>query len=360
VKSVLPKPATAIQQGFVPYKCTLLAVHEEEFLLHLLTSLLSQDFEVFTASSPARAREILVQHSVDIVLTGQQFTNGGNPDESGAQFLDWMRLHHPTTVRVLICPRTETAGALDALNQGYAQRLLLTPWQTETLLQIVRQAARTVLLERSHEQLLEELRRLNLELEQRVQQRTSQLEEAYRQLQYKNSILERMALTDPLTGLPNRRAMDRLVRAELQRRARHPDFLALAIIDVDHFKDVNTRYLLPGGDHVLVWLAQLLSQAVRTIDTVGRIGGEEFMVLAPGTDSEGAVVLAERIRKRIEESETIYQQQPVRITVSVGVAAAPENLAVSYDQLKLRAADALGVAKAAGRNRCVVQEMAGG
>jgi diguanylate cyclase (GGDEF)-like protein len=202
------------------------------------------------------------------------------------------------------------------------------------------------------------LRRLNLELEQRVQQRTGQLEEANRQLQYKNSILERMALTDALTGLPNRRAMDRLVRAELQRRARHPDHLALAIIDVDHFKDVNTRYLLPGGDHVLVWLAQTLSQALRTIDTVGRIGGEEFMVLAPGTNTEGALVLAERIRKRIEENETFYQQQPVRITVSVGVAVAPEDTSVNYDQLKLRASNALAEAKEAGRNRSVVQTLA--
>ena len=341
----------------MPYKCTLLAVHEEEFLLHLLTSLLSQDFDILSASCPAQARELLIQQQADIVLAGQQFTNAGEQSETGTHFLDWVRLHHPTAVRILICPRTETDCALNALNQGQAQRLLLTPWQTETLLQIVRQAARTVLLERSHEQLLEELRRLNLELEQRVQQRTAQLEEVNRQLQYKNSILERMALTDALTGLPNRRAMDRLVRAEMQRRARHPDNLALAIIDVDHFKDVNTRYLLPGGDHVLVWLAQLLSQAVRTIDTVGRIGGEEFMVLAPGTHADGAHVLADRIRKRVEESETLYQHHPIRITVSVGAAVAPDNVAVTYDQLKLRASDALGEAKAAGRNRCVVQTM---
>ncbi|HEV3144098.1 MAG TPA: diguanylate cyclase [Gemmataceae bacterium] len=340
------------------YKCTLLAVHEEDFLLHLLTSLLGQDFVILTAASPAQARALFAQHSVDIVLAAHQFTKSGNESESGSQFLDWVRLHHPTSVRILIAPRAETDAALEAINQGQAHRILLAPWQTDTLLQTIRQAARTVLLERSHEQLLEELRRLNLELEQRVQQRTGQLEEANRQLQYKNSILERMALTDALTGLPNRRAMDRLVRAELQRRARHPDHLALAIIDVDHFKDVNTRYLLPGGDHVLVWLAQTLSQALRTIDTVGRIGGEEFMVLAPGTNTEGALVLAERIRKRIEENETFYQQQPVRITVSVGVAVAPEDTSVNYDQLKLRASNALAEAKEAGRNRSVVQTLA--
>jgi diguanylate cyclase (GGDEF)-like protein len=120
---------------------------------------------------------------------------------------------------------------------------------------------------------------------------------------------------------------------------------------------VNTRYLLPGGDHVLVWLAQSLSQAVRTTDTVGRIGGEEFMVLAPGTNSEGAMVLAERIRKRIEETETFYQQQPIRITVSIGVAVAPEEVPANYEQLKMRASNALAEAKATGRNRCAVQTL---
>src|SRR5207253_6999591 len=134
--------------------------------------------------------------------------------------------------------------------------------------------AGTLLLERSHEQLLEELRRLNQDLENLVQLRTQQLEEANRQLQYKNSILERMALTDPLTGLPNRRAMDRLVKTELQRRTRHPAPLALLIVDADDFKSINTRFLLPGGDHALIWLAQLLAQTVRTVDSVGRIGGE--------------------------------------------------------------------------------------
>src|SRR5207245_6038109 len=106
--------------------------------------------------------------------------------------------------------------------------------------------------------------------------------------QYKNSILERMALTDPLTGMPNRRAMDRLVKTELLRRQRQPAALSLAIADVDHFKNVNTQYLLPGGDHVLVWLAQVLSNALRTTDTVGRIGGADSLVLERGPRPERA------------------------------------------------------------------------
>src|SRR5207253_1090933 len=145
-------------------------------------------------------------------------------------------------------------------------------------------------------------------------QRTQQLEEANRQLQYKNSILERMALTDPLTGLPNRRAMDRLVKTELQRRLRQPSPLSLAIADVDHFKNINTQFLLPGGDHVLVWLAQVLSNALRTTDTVGRIGGEEFMILAPGADLDGATGLAERVRHGVSGAVTEYNDRRTQIT----------------------------------------------
>src|SRR5439155_8413834 len=131
-------------------------------------------------------------------------------------------------------------------------RYIFKPWRTEELLETLRSAARTFLLERSHQQLLEELRQLNLELEKRVQERTRQLEEANHELEQKNKMLERLALTDPLTGLPNRRAMDRLAEKELRRRDRYPSPLALALIDVDHFKEINSRHLLPGGDQVLI------------------------------------------------------------------------------------------------------------
>src|SRR5262249_19645848 len=127
-------------------------------------------------------------------------------------------------------------------------------------------------------------------------------------------------LTDPLTGIPNRRAMDRLIRSEQRRRARYPSPLALGVIDADHFKDINDRYLLPGGDHVLAPLAQVLADSVRAVDTVGRIGGEEFMVVAPETGMDGAVILAERIRSAVEKHTFSYQQQSIKVTVSLGFA----------------------------------------
>ena len=136
--------------------------------------------------------------------------------------------------------------AVEAINSGLAQRFLFKPWRPEQLVALVRQAARTFLLERSHENLLDELRKLNLELEERVADRTRELEHTNRQLEQRNTMLQKMALTDALTGLPNRRAMDRLAKTEVLRRARTPSPLAVALVDADNFKSINTRFLLAG------------------------------------------------------------------------------------------------------------------
>jgi diguanylate cyclase (GGDEF)-like protein len=332
-----------------------LVVDDDASIRHLLTAMLASEYEVLAAESAAQAREFLARREVDIVLSDQYLAGTDTGAESGIQLLEWIRASQPATVRIVMTARASLHDAIEAINRGQVHRFLIKPLEAQFLLHTLRNAARTLLLERSHEQLLEELRRLNQELEQRVQQRTSQLEEANRQLQYKNSILERMALTDPLTGLPNRRAMDRLVRAELQRRNRHPAGVSLGVIDVDFFKNVNTLYLLPGGDHVLVWLAQTLSNSLRTIDTVGRIGGEEFMVLAPGTGIDGAAPLAERIRRCVADGHTDYNGSKIQITVSIGMAVAEKGITSTYEDLKQLASTALGEAKDNGRNCTVIK-----
>src|SRR5205807_3972454 len=161
----------------------------------------------------------------------------------------------------------------NAINKGQVFRFLLKPWQTENLIETLRTASRTFILERSHEQLLDELRQvneklrdMNVELESRVAERTKSLEEAYHELEHKNKMLEKLALTDPLTNLPYRRAMDRTAERELRRRDRYPSSLSIAFIDVDHFKSINERYLLPGGDKVLVDLARALIGSLRPVD----------------------------------------------------------------------------------------------
>jgi diguanylate cyclase (GGDEF)-like protein len=331
------------------HKCSLLVVDDEPYILATLTAFLRQDFEVLTADSGEAAVEIFGQRSIDLILADQKM-----PRMSGVQLLEWVREQSPKTIRLLMTGFADLEDAVEAINRGKVYRYLFKPWRADELVQILREAARTFKLERQNEHLLEELRQLNLALEQRVQDRTSKLEEANHELQQKNLMLEKLALTDPLTCLPNRRAVDRLAEAEIRRRARYPSSLALGFVDADNFKDINTRYLVPGGDQVLMDLGKVLSACVRTVDTLGRVGGEEFLVIAPETTLEGAFVLGERIRTAVEEFPFSYKGEPIRVTVSVGLAVADMGLMADYDQLKHVAAEALAEAKARGRNRCFI------
>jgi diguanylate cyclase (GGDEF)-like protein len=334
-------------------KCSLLIVDDEHCVLATLEALLRQDFDVLTADSGEAAQQILAQRSIDLILVDQKM-----PHMSGVQLLEWVRECSPRTVRLLMTGFAELEDAVEAINRGKVYRYLFKPWRANELIEILHEAARTLTLERHNDQLLQELRRLNLELEQRVQERTRKLEEANHELQQKNQMLEKLALTDPLTSLPNRRAVDQLAEAEIRRRSRYPSPLALGIVDADHFKDINSRYLIPGGDQVLTDLGRVLSASVRTVDTVGRVGGEEFLVVAPETTREGTIVLGERIRSAVEEFRFSYKGEPIQVTVSAGFAVADLGVAADYDQLKYTAAGALAEAKINGRNRCFVHAIA--
>jgi diguanylate cyclase len=337
------------------YRCSLLVVDDEPYILSTLAGLLSPEFEVLTADSAEAAHAYFASRDIDLILTDQKM-----PRISGVQLLEWVRQRSPRTIRLMMTGFAELEEAVDAINKGQVFRYLFKPWRHEELLDILRSAARSFLLERSHEQLLEELKQLNdklrgmnAELEKRVAERTRALEEAYMELEQKNKMLEKLALTDPLTNLPNRRAMDRLAERELRRRDRYPGPLAIALIDVDHFKRINERYLLPGGDKVLVDLARALTSSLRTVDFLGRIGGEEFMVIAPETEMTGAMVLGERIRSTVEKTPFSYKDEAISVRVSVGFALVDAGIQADFDNMKHLAAAALSEAKTTGRNRCV-------
>jgi diguanylate cyclase (GGDEF)-like protein len=331
-------------------KCSLLVVDDEPYILPTLSALLANAFDVVTADSAEAAQQVFAARDVDLILTDQRM-----PRMTGIQLLEWVREHSPKTVRLLMTGYAELEDAVEAINRGQVYYYLLKPWRTEELQQILRNAAEKFELERNREQLLEELRRLNLELEKRVAERTRELEEANHLLQQRTRELEMLALTDPLTSLLNRRAIDDVARSELRRHARYRSPLALGVIDADHFREINRRYLLPGGDAVLVNLAKILTGSLRTVDSVGRIGGEEFLVVAPETTYDGAVGLAERIRATVEAARFNYQDQSIEVTVSIGFAVVESGSNTDYDQMKHQASAALSEAKANGRNRCVVR-----
>jgi diguanylate cyclase (GGDEF)-like protein len=332
-----------------PHKCSVLVVDDEPYLLPTLSALLASDYEVLTADSADAAQAVLTQRPVDVILTDQRM-----PRRTGVQLLEWVRENSPHTVRLLMTGYAELDDAVEAINRGHVYHYLMKPWRTDDLLQVLRNACEKCHLERSRDQLLHELRQLNRELERRVAERTRELEEANLLLQQRTRELERLALTDPLTGLFNRRAMDELARFELKRHARYPSPLALGLIDADNFKQINTDYLHTGGDEVLKGLARVLSGSVREVDSVGRLGGEEFLMIARETDEEGAHTLAERIRATVADTPICYEGHHIFITVSIGLAVADVGVPVEYESMSRLAAYALHLAKERGRNRSEV------
>lgn len=162
--------------------------------------------------------------------------------------------------------------------------------------------------------------------------------------------LQRLATTDTLTGILNRRQFFILAEQEVERSRRYGRTLALLLYDIDHFKQVNDTFGHQAGDIVLRELAKLVHEQLRRNDIEGRVGGEEFAVLLPETTISEAVVLAERIRGIIENFAINIGETSLHITASFGVTAVKEN-DVALDSIYKRADSALYEAKNAGRNR---------
>ncbi|CAB3798598.1 hypothetical protein LMG28688_04758 [Paraburkholderia caffeinitolerans] len=174
--------------------------------------------------------------------------------------------------------------------------------------------------------------------------------------------LQRLAVTDPLTGLANRRALDQRLQVEWNRASRERTPLSVLFFDVDHFKLFNDTYGHAAGDEVLKLVAERIASGTqRTSDMAARYGGEEFAVLLPGTALEGARKIADKIRRRIEMANLAHRGSHYgRVTVSVGCASCEPPAGESGAKL-LAAADALLYeAKAAGRNQVCAKPWSGG
>ena len=165
------------------------------------------------------------------------------------------------------------------------------------------------------------------------------------------------AVRDRLTGLYNRGYFDDRIAAECAFVKRHQTSMAVLLIDLDHFKQVNDTHGHPVGDAVLRAAAAKISESLRAEDLAARYGGEEFVVLARGTDSGGAQVLGQRLRTRIALAETMTPAGPVKVTASIGIAVMRKDLVYRNAGELIAAADAaLYEAKNGGRNQVIVNK----
>ena len=299
---------------------TVLIVDDSEAVRRHVESVLRQR-ELFStykqAGSGAEALRVLLQEQVDMILCDLEM-----PGIDGLKLLKLVEKQerYRGVPFIMLTGKDDISTKVDSLEAG-ASDFLTKPVHDEELVARVR----------VHLQ----IKRLQDELKQ------------------KNVLLERLAITDELTGVANRRAlMDTLAR-ELSRARRHSTDFSFVMLDIDHFKRVNDDYGHQAGDHALRYVADALRESLRTHDFVGRYGGEEFGIMLPHTGREGALSVAERHRITIAQAPLVYDGKTIRLTASFGVATYPTPRYGTIEALVAAADRALYRAKADGRNRVV-------
>jgi diguanylate cyclase (GGDEF)-like protein len=176
------------------------------------------------------------------------------------------------------------------------------------------------------------------------------IEEANQKLQVAMAELERLSNQDALTGIYNRRHLERHLQLEINRVRRYGGDLSLVMFDLDHFKRVNDTYGHVAGDAVIRAVADRVSNSIRDTDLFARYGGEEFCLALPVTPIGGALQLAERLRQRIEREPIVFDGKTIAFTVSLGVAEMSNTIGKPADFIE-HADQALYQSKASGRNR---------
>jgi diguanylate cyclase (GGDEF)-like protein len=180
----------------------------------------------------------------------------------------------------------------------------------------------------------------------------SRLQGRREQLTLLNTELARLASIDPLTGLRNRRAIDQYLHDALSAARRHDQALSVLVMDIDHFKAINDTLGHHSGDAVLEHTARVLEKALRTEDAIGRWGGEEFLVVLPSTDEEGALRVTERLRRALAQDQPEEaRSHGLTVRITIGVAEWRQD---EMDELVRRADSALYLGKAAGRDNVQV------
>jgi diguanylate cyclase (GGDEF)-like protein len=320
----------------------ILCVDDDSTVLAALRSMLSSHFGPEIQVEFAEGGEEALEIEADLRAQGKELgliiSDFQMPGLRGDELLVRMHEKSPNTIKILLTGQSDMNGVKRAINDANLYRFLEKPFLNEDVVLTVRAAIRAYWQERDLIRQNEELRRMNAELESIVATRTRELVE-------KNKELEVLSVTDKLTGLFNRRKIDQVLDEELIRARRYDVDFCVIIVDLDHFKRVNDSHGHAAGDEVLVRLGQILRHTTRDADALGRLGGEEFLVVCRHSPLDMTLALANKIRAAIAAHDFTGIGH---VTASFGVAACRGD--DSAASLLARADAALYRAKDGGRN----------
>jgi two-component system chemotaxis response regulator CheY len=278
--------------------------------------LLQKGYSLIFASTGTEAIELFEKHRPEVVITDWML-----PDLTGKEICERIRASSkdPYTYIIVLTGQTSKDNLVEALALG-ADDYLTKPFHRGELLARVGVGAR--------------------------------ITELHRQLERKNKQWEQLALTDALTGLPNRRAIEDWASTQFSSAVRHGFPFWVVLADLDHFKQVNDSFGHDAGDAVLKKFASILKSSIRRGDLCGRLGGEEFLVVLTHTDKKNALGVIERIRMEVSSTPVTFDGCTLAVTASFGLAGleGTQN-ASSFSKLKELADTALYSAKRGGRNR---------
>jgi two-component system, cell cycle response regulator len=275
----------------------------------------SERYTIRNAKTGQEALDMFAKHRPGLVITDWLM-----PDLSGIELCQRLRadFHNCFTYIILLTGVSEKSKVVTGLQAG-ADEYLTKPFHPEELLARAEVGQRIVGL--------------------------------HRELEEKNRLLEQLALTDELTGLPNRRAIEHWGARQLSGAIRHDFHLCVVQADLDQFKAINDNYGHDAGDAVLRRFAEVLKVNTRQCDISGRIGGDEFLLVVTYVTPEGIQVAIDRIRKQLRASSFPFGGGDVKVTASFGIADYRRGQTTDFKRLMVQADVALYSAKRLGRNR---------
>jgi len=279
----------------------------------------------------------LKDNSACVVVIDHEYS-GLSPEIAGT-----LKSLYPDSIKIVLTEQPDLSLVMDFINSGAVFGFVPIPIDTSMLDNLLGRALSAARAKANHKQLLEKVRRFDSDLGTLLMQRLESLEA-------ENNELKQQVVIDPLTGCFNVRYMRYRLTIEYDKFLRYEDTFSILMMDLDDFKAVNDIHGHQVGDQALKIVARVMKSSVRSSDVVIRYGGDEFMIIAPNTGREGAVMMGRRIKKGLNTSDLRGGNGKVNLSVSIGSVTCEKGYEGDTNELVRRADEALYYAKHSGKH----------